>query len=138
MHPEIEIRDLLIRWAERTRMGDVDKILSHHADNVLIFDVLPPIFYEGKASYRASWNDWQPTTQRDSIFDLLDLKITARNDIAFAHGYIHCGGYQKDGQKFEDWVRATFCLLKSHNGWEITHQHISKPFMSSPAPQTAR
>lgn len=125
---EIRIRELLERWAENTRLGNRDEILSSHASDVLIFDVLAPMKYEGAEAYRASWDEWQPETEGPGGFDLRELKITAGQDVAFAHGLILCGGTLADGTTFEDRVRATFCLRRRGDTWKITHQHISSPF----------
>jgi ketosteroid isomerase-like protein len=94
---------------------------------VLIYDVLAPMKYEGAAAYRQSWDEWQPDTQGEGQFDLEDLSVTAGADVAFAHGFIRCGGVLPDGKRFEDLVRATFCLRKASGTWKVAHQHISKP-----------
>jgi len=101
--------------------------LANHAPNVLIFDVLPPLKYEGAAAYRKSWEEWQPETAGPGIFEFLDLKVTADSEVGFAHAIIHCGGKHPDGSSFEDTVRATFCLQKIRDRWLIVHQHISMP-----------
>lgn len=123
-----EIKLLLTAWATATRTGALDKILINHLPDALIFDVLPPMKYEGTAAYRASWAEWQPETQGDSKFELVELSISSRADSAFATCFIECGGTLPDGSTFEDLVRATFCLLRKENSWKIAHQHISKPF----------
>ncbi len=41
------IRALLEHWVESTRHGDNDHVLDGHAQDVLVFDVLPPVKYEG-------------------------------------------------------------------------------------------
>lgn len=123
---EIAIRQLLERWATSTRTGRLDEVLANHAPNVLIYDVLKPMKYEGAAAYRASWGDWQPDTADDGVFELEDLQVIACTDVAFAHGFLRCGGTLPDGKTFSDLVRATFCLQKV-DGWLVTHQHISKP-----------
>lgn len=122
-----QIRRILKQWAEATRTGRYDEVLSNHARNVLIFDVLQPLKYEGTAAYRKSWDEWQPETTGQGLFDLHELQITAGPDVGFAHALLHCGGTHPDGSKFEDWVRATFCLRKIRDRWLITHQHISMP-----------
>jgi uncharacterized protein (TIGR02246 family) len=124
---EQQIHELLEQWAEATRTGKQDKVLSNHASDVLIFDVLPPLKYEGAAAYRKSWDEWQPETTGQGLFDLHELQVTAGLDLGFAHAIIHCGGTHPDGSKFEDKVRATFCLRKIDGRWLITHQHISMP-----------
>lgn len=124
---EEQIRKLLEQWAYTTRMGLQDEVLANHAPDVVIFDVLPPLKYDGADAYRKSWDEWQPETDGPGQFDLHELKITTGNDVAFAYGLIHCGGTTPDGKKFEDWVRATICFCKKDGNWLVTHQHISMP-----------
>ena len=123
-----QIRQILEGWAETTRKGQLDQILNHHDKDALIYDVLPPMKYEGTEAYRRSWEEWHPDTAGEAQFELQDLSITAGEDVAFAHGFIQCGGSLPDGRVFSDLVRATFCLRKSDGNWKIQHQHISKPF----------
>lgn len=124
---ELAIRVLLESWASATREGRQDDVLSNHAADVIIYDVLPPMKYESAAAYRRSWDDWQPDTQGEGRFELEDLSITAGSDIAFAHGFIQCGGTLSTGKTFQDTVRATFCLGKVYGKWRVLHQHVSKP-----------
>jgi ketosteroid isomerase-like protein len=124
---ETQVRDLLQQWASATRKGQRDDVLANHLSDVLIYDVLAPMKYEGAAAYRKSWDEWQPETQGEGIFDLQDLAVTAGGDVAFAHGFIRCGGVLPNGKTFEDLVRATFCLRKVSGSWKVAHQHISKP-----------
>lgn len=130
---ETLIRELLEQWADATRLGKQDEILVSHAADVTIFDVLPPLKYEGADAYRKSWDEWQPTVEEPGLFTLHDFKVTAGQDVAFAYCLIHCGGTQPDGRTFEDWVRATFCLCKQEGKWLIAHQHISMPIGKSSA-----
>jgi ketosteroid isomerase-like protein len=121
------IRDLLEAWASATRQGRKDQVLANHSADVLIFDVLAPMKYEGAEAYRRSWDEWQPETQGEGQFDLEDLSIVAGAEVAFASAFIRCGGTLPNGRKFEDLVRATFCLRKISGAWLVSHQHISKP-----------
>ncbi|HEY4050346.1 MAG TPA: nuclear transport factor 2 family protein [Acidobacteriaceae bacterium] len=110
---EDQIRELLEQWARATRNGQQDEVLAHHAPDVLIYDVLPPMKYEGAAAYRRSWGDWQPDTQGEGQFELRDLSIVSGSDVAFAHCFIQCGGTLPNGKSFEDFVRATFVSRRS-------------------------
>jgi ketosteroid isomerase-like protein len=124
---EKEVRQLLVKWAESTRLGRTNLILANHASDALIFDVLQPLQYEGADAYKKSWGDWQPETQGEGKFGFTKLSVTANDDMAFATGIIECGGTFPDGRTFEDIVRATFCLTKEDGAWTVRHQHISKP-----------
>jgi ketosteroid isomerase-like protein len=87
-----QIRLLLQQWATATRKGHRDDVLANHLPDVLIYDVLAPMKYEGAAAYRRSWDDWQPDTQGEGQFELQDLAVTVGGDVAFAHCFIKCGG----------------------------------------------
>ena len=121
------VRQLLLAWATATGTGAHDAILQGHAPDALIYDVLPPLLYQGTEAYRAGWGEWQPETQGEATFEFTELKVVAGSDVAFASGLIKCGGTLQDGRTFEDLVRATFCLQKRASEWLVTHQHISKP-----------
>lgn len=128
---DAEVRTVLEEWAEATRLGRRDEILKHHSANLVIFDVLPPMMYAGAEAYKRSWDEWQPGTQGDAVFNLENLTITAGSDVAFAHSFIRCGGTLPDGTTFQDLVRATFCLRKVDGSWLVEHQHVSKPYVNS-------
>jgi len=125
---ELAIRTLLDEWARSTREGRRDEVLTNHDEDVLIYDVLPPMKYESASAYRESWDEWQPDAQGEMQFELENLSVTAGADVAFAHGFIQCGGTLPDGKTFHDTVRATFCLRKIGAQWKVFHQHISKPY----------
>lgn len=125
------IRSILESWAQATRLGRQDDVLSSHAPSVLIDDVLPPMKYMSAYAYRRSWDDWQPETQGESRFELEDLSVTAGPDIAFTHGFIQCGGTLPSGRTFQDADRATSCLRKVDGDWKVYHQHLSKPLRPS-------
>jgi len=125
---ETAILKLLTEWTRATSDGRQDDVLRNHSDDALIFDVLPPMQYEGTAAYRASWDEWQPDAQGAMRFELEDLEVAAGGELAFAHGLLQCGGTLPDGKTFRDTVRATFCLRKNREKWVVVHQHISKPY----------
>lgn len=127
MDSEGDIRRLLEAWAEHTRLDRKDRILENHDPQALIFDVLPPLKYEGTEAYRRSWDEWQPETEGEFRFDLKELSVLCDDHLACAYGLIDCGGTKTDGTTFEDQVRATFCLEKQDDRWRIVHQHISMP-----------
>jgi ketosteroid isomerase-like protein len=124
---EAAIGSILEAWTKATREGRQEDVLKNHADQVLIFDVLPPMQYSSAAQYRASWDEWQPQVQDEMCFALEELQIVASPEVAFAHGILRCGGTLPNGKTFQDRVRATFCFSMKTGSWQIVHQHISKP-----------
>lgn len=124
---ESAIREVLEDWARATREGRRDDVLANHQDDLVLFDVLPPMKYESAAAYRDSWDDWQPDARGEIRFELEELSITAGEEVGFAFGLLQCGGTLPDGRTFRDTVRVTFCLCKRNGGWKVAHQHVSKP-----------
>lgn len=125
---ESAIREVLEDWARATREGRHADVLANHQDDLVIFDVLPPMKYESAAAYRESWDDWQPDAQGEMRFELEDLSITASEEVGFAFGILQCGGTLPGGKTFSDTVRVTFCLRKQSGKWKVAHQHVSKPY----------
>lgn len=121
------IRELLEKWALAVRFDKKDEVLANHAADALIFDVLPPLKYEGIDAYRNSWDQWQPEFEIPSLFDIHELNIVAGTDVGFAHFLIQCGGTLPDGEQIEEWVRATLCFRKEQDQWKVVHQHVSLP-----------
>lgn len=118
-------------WAKATKEGRQNDVLANHLNDLVIYDVLPPMKYDSAESYRASWDDWQPDSQGEMLFELQDLSVTASQDTGFAFGLLRCGGALPSGETFSDTVRITFCLVKTDGQWKVAHQHVSKPFSSS-------
>jgi ketosteroid isomerase-like protein len=57
-----------------------------------------------------------------------DVRITAGDDIAFAHFLYHVTGTLTNGNEVDMWVRTTMELRKTDDAWVITHEHNSVPF----------
>jgi ketosteroid isomerase-like protein len=124
---EQRITVLLQCWAKATSEDRKEDILASHDEAAVIYDVLPPLSYNGTKDYKESWEGWQPHFQVPSLFEIEDLKIYAGETHAFCHGFLRCGGKLPDGEIVEDFVRATFCLVRHGHEWRIIHQHISMP-----------
>ena len=125
---EAAILEVLEDWATATREGRQDDVLGNHVDDLVIFDVMPPLKYDSAAAYRESWDEWQPDAQGETRFALEDLSISAGEEIGFAFGLLQCGGSLPNGEIFRDTVRITFALRKIDGRWKVVHQHVSKPF----------
>jgi ketosteroid isomerase-like protein len=56
-----EIRDLIENWAESVRNLDIEGAVASHAEDMLMFDVPPPVQIRGIDGYRQTWPpffDW--------------------------------------------------------------------------------
>jgi PAS domain-containing protein len=53
---ETQIRKLVENWAKAVRDGDMQGVLAHHADDIVTFDVPPPLQSKGMAEYKKTWD----------------------------------------------------------------------------------
>jgi ketosteroid isomerase-like protein len=70
-------RELLERWASAVRAKDLDGILAHHAADIVVFDVPPPLAVKGIDAYRKTWDPFVAWSDDPVVFDIEDMEITA-------------------------------------------------------------
>ena len=129
---ETEIRQLMDGWARALRAKDVNGVMSHHAPDILSFDLAPPLQYSGADVYRKSLEEWFLTFRGPVGYDIRDLRITAGEDVAFCHSLNRISGARTNGEETDVWVRATVCFRKIGGQWMATHEHLSVPFEMEP------
>jgi uncharacterized protein (TIGR02246 family) len=120
---ESQIRELVENWARAVRNEDMDGVLAHHADEIVMFDVPPPLQLKGVDAYKKAWELFF-SFQGKGAFDLSELEITASDSVAFCHSIVTCGGKDTEAQ-FK--VRLTIGLRKINENWIVTHEHHSVP-----------
>jgi ketosteroid isomerase-like protein len=99
-------------------------ILAHHAHDIVMFDLPPPLQAKGMEAYRKTWDLFFQYHKPSQAFDIEELAIAASGDVAFAFGIMRCGaGPQPDGFPF----RLTIGLRKIDGDWRVTHEHHSIP-----------
>jgi ketosteroid isomerase-like protein len=122
-----QVRDIIERWAAGVRARDIDAVVSRHSADLLMFDVVEPARLQGLDAYRRSWLEqffpWHGGTGR---FDLIDLKVSAGVDVAFATALLECVGTE-DGRKVAFTLRLTIGLEKRDGEWVVVHEHHSQP-----------
>ncbi|PYJ53396.1 MAG: DUF4440 domain-containing protein [Verrucomicrobia bacterium] len=129
---ESQIRQRLESWTEALRSKDIDGLMSHYAEDILVFDIAPPLQYEGATAYRKNWADWFPTFQGPVGYEIRDLSITTGGDVAFCHSFNRITGTRTSGEKSDVWIRATVGFRKIGGEWMIAHEHFSVPMYMEP------
>jgi ketosteroid isomerase-like protein len=123
-----DIRRHLDRLVELLHSKDLDALGRLYSDDVVSFDVEPPLQHVGRAAKMRNWE------RAFAVFDELryevrDLSLTVGDDVAFAHGFGRLSGTLHDGTFTEGmWVRATFCLRRIDGEWLVVHDQASVPF----------
>ena len=126
-----EVRALLDSRVEACRAKDIDRLMSLYSPDIVYFDCVPPLQgFVGCDAVRHNFLRWFDEYEGPIGLETRELDIAASEDVACAHmlhidkGNVH---FSKAGLK-EAWLRSTVCCQRSHDGWWITHEHISWPF----------
>jgi uncharacterized protein (TIGR02246 family) len=122
---EIAIRDQIEAWAAAVRSQDMAGILKHHAKDIVMFDVPPPLQLRGIAAYRDSWPQFFDASPKPIRFDIIEMQITAGLDVAFATALMRCA--VTEGGNIDLDFRVTIGLRKIDRQWIVTHEHHSIP-----------
>ncbi len=130
---ETEIRKLIEGWARAVRAKEIEGVLAHHAEDMVMFDVPPPVIVKGIDGYRATWPEffkWQ--REGEGSFDIVSLDITAGDEVAFATAVLRCGSKEELRKDDTPRLRLTIGLRKENGRWQIAHEHHSFP-LENPA-----
>jgi ketosteroid isomerase-like protein len=127
--PESQIKALIEAWADAVRRHDVSGILAHHEQDIVMFDVPPPLQSRGMDEYKKTWDLFFEYHKPSQAFDIEDLAITAGEDVAFATAIMRCGSGTFSGPPEEGGFlfRLTIGLRNIDGDWRITHEHHSVP-----------
>jgi uncharacterized protein (TIGR02246 family) len=124
----IAIRRLIEDWASAVRARNIGGVLAHHTDDVVMYDVPPPVAVRGIAAYRDTWQpffDWQE--KGDGTFEIAELDVTAGDTVAFATALLRCGSKEELTRDSAPHLRLTIGLRKVDGAWKIAHEHHSFP-----------
>jgi len=126
---ETQIRALIEAWADAVRRHDYAGILAHHEQDIVMFDVPPPMRSRGIEEYRKTWDLFFQYHEPSQAFDIEELTITAGEDVAFAFAVMRCGSGTVSGPAQEGGFlfRLTVGLRKVDGAWRIAHEHHSVP-----------
>jgi len=71
--------------------------------------------------------DWFATWRGPIGFEIIDLRVTASDEVAFCYALIRLTGSRSDGSMSDVWFRNTLGLRKISDAWKIVHGHESVP-----------
>lgn len=123
-----EVQEVFNSFAQAIKEGDLDGIMSFYSDEIVAYDMMPPLEYTSKKTYRESWKKCFTDYFKFPVqFSYENQKISVSGDLAFANGFVHLNARSKDGEQMESWLRNTTCLKKFDGSWMITCEHQSVP-----------
>lgn len=116
---ETPIRLLVENWAEAVRAQDINGVLAHHVDDIVMFDVPMPPQSIGIEAYERTWELFFANSPGGpGSFDVTELQIAAGDTVAYCHAILRI---------FDSSARLTIGLRKEGEQWWVAHEHHSYP-----------
>lgn len=128
MTDEQQIRALVETWAQAVGSGNLETVLAHHGDDIVMFDVPPP--YDGVRgldAYRETWPPFFEWQRQGAVFEITLLEVTAGADVAYAVALLRCGRAADLEANPANRLRLTLGLRKHDGQWVVHHEHHSFP-----------
>lgn len=125
---EAEIATFIREWAEAVHDGNLEAVLADHAADIVMFDVPPPEQgVRGIDAYRETWPPFFEWQRSGASFEIVELQVTAGDDVAFAYALLRCGTAEDLRDDPDHRLRLTIGLQKVEQRWLVTHEHHSFP-----------
>jgi len=126
---ESQVKAIIEAWADAVRRHDLPGIFAHHEQDIVMFDVPAPLQSRGMDEYKKTWDLFFKYHKPSQAFDIVELAITAGEDVAFAVAIMRCGSSTFSGppEKEGFLFRLTIGLRNVDGDWRIAHEHHSVP-----------
>jgi uncharacterized protein (TIGR02246 family) len=129
MADENQIRALISRWADAVHAGDLETVVVDHAADIVMFDVPPPEDgVRGIGAYRDVWPPFFKWQRGGAFFEIVELDVTAGDDVAFAWALLRCGTPDELEADPANRLRLSLGLRKADGRWVVAHEHHSFPY----------
>jgi ketosteroid isomerase-like protein len=125
---EMEVRDEFERWFKEAAAKDTDAVMSHIATNAVSYEHDAPLQYVGVDAIREVCQRGFDAMKGEFRWDVPDLQIVVRDDIAVTWGLNHMRAEEPGGPKVDSYSRGTRIFQKIGGRWKMIHQHVSYPY----------
>lgn len=123
-----ELKALVDSWEADNSDRDVDAILGHYADDLLAFDAILQLQFQGRDVYKAHWKACLEMCPGPMTFEVHQLRQWGEGDVGFGHFLCRCAGTDAEGNAQGCWMRVTQGYRRIDGQWRIVHDHFSAPF----------
>ena len=126
---EKEIATFARELVSAYRAGDIEKIMSAYVkdDNLVVFDVTPPIQFKGNNALYKAYADFYGAFPPPVRIDVEDFHVTVEGNIAYSYEFDTWSATGTDGKKISFKARETYIYKKIDGKWLIVHEHCSVP-----------
>ena len=125
---EKEITKIIKERISAIKNKNVDKATANYSEDVITFDVVGNLKFNGKGELKNRLKEWLSTLSEIIDYEISDVKINSSSEIAFCSSLNHINAKTFDGTALNMWWRETTCYVKTNKIWRITHAHSSVPF----------
>jgi len=125
---EREIREEFEQWFDEAAAKDTDAVMSHIASDAVSYEHEAPLQYVGADAIREVCQRGFDAQKDNFRWDVPDLQVIVRDDIAVTWGLNDMRSVDSVGQKMESTSRGTRIFRKIDGEWKMIHQHVSFPF----------
>jgi ketosteroid isomerase-like protein len=127
---EKEILALLRAQEDAVGRGDAPGVLRPLADEVVTYDLPPPLEQRGNpASAEDGLRQWFATWNGPVTTTLHEPTVLVDGNLAVVFGLSRMQGTKKAGAKVDNWNRRTVALRRIDGAWRIVHVHDSYPML---------
>jgi ketosteroid isomerase-like protein len=123
-----EIELLFEEWWAASSAKDIDAVMRPIADDVVSYEHNAPLQYIGVDAVRVVCQEGFDWMEGEFRWDVPDLQVIVRGDIAVTWGLNHMRSTTPDGTSVEQWSRGTRVFQRTEDGWKMVHQHVSFPY----------
>lgn len=124
---ETQTQQQLDAWVAACRSKDVSQIMSHYAEDVVAYDAIGPLRFQGRAAYQAHWQACMEMCGGPGLFEIHQPSFLLSDGLAVVHYLFHCGGSDDKGEMHSSWMRVSQCFRQQDGRWLIAHEHFSMP-----------
>ncbi|PXY22173.1 SRPBCC domain-containing protein [Prauserella muralis] len=124
---ETEIRREFEEWFASAAAKDLDAVMTKIADDAVSYEHEAPLVHTGAERIREVCRHGFSVADGDFRWDIPDLRVIVRDDIAVTWGL---NRMRVDGPagRHESWSRGTRIFQKVGGRWRMIHQHVSFPY----------
>lgn len=121
-----QIKTLIDEYLSAVRRKDLDRLMACYTDDVVAYDLMPPLEYRGAHSYKKAWAAALSTADTFEL-EPRDLRVYCGGDVAFAHALMRYDVQPQEGGRMQGWFRWTAGLRRTVDTWKIIHEQSSVP-----------
>jgi ketosteroid isomerase-like protein len=108
--------------------GDAEAAISARADDVVTYDIPPPLAYCGAGMPAvAGLREWFATWEDGVTVEMKDPQVIISGDLAVVFGLSRMQGTKKGAGPLDQWSRRTVVLRRQDDEWKVIHEHGSFP-----------